>query len=102
MTVDNKKTLLSVVIGLAIAAAVMYVVNREKKQEDAKKKAPMPADINAAISAYRAAYDAGETQEDLNEINRLSLDEFGVKVKFSPETNKFIAYDITGKKLKEE
>lgn len=100
MSTDNKKTLLCVVIGLALAATVMYIVNREKKEES-KVKVPTIADINAAINAYRAAYSAGETQDDLDEINRLSLDEFGVKVKFNPQGNSFIAYDITGKKLKE-
>jgi hypothetical protein len=100
MTTETKKGLICLTLGVGLAWLIVYLLKREKKGD---KDMPIITDesITVAVNAYKNGMDAGEPQENLDEINNQLKEEFGLTVEYKPLQNKYIVYDSTGKKLKE-
>ncbi len=102
ISTENKKALVCLTLGLALAYVVVFLVKKEKKEEsEIEQPAITDSTINIAVDAYKSGMDAGETPENLNEINSELKKEFGLSVEFKTLKNKYFVYDLSGKKVKE-
>lgn len=67
-------------------------------QSDAKKN-PKAANAFGALKAYISAYNAGEPQSVLDELNREISKEFEVKVYRRKSDGKLVVCDLSGKEI---
>jgi len=67
-------------------------------QKDAKKN-PKAANAFGALKAYISAYNAGEPQSVLDELNREISKEFEVKIYRRKSDGKLVVCDLSGKEI---
>jgi hypothetical protein len=67
-------------------------------QKDAKKN-PKAANAFGALKAYISAFNAGEPQSVLDELNRELSKEFSVKVYRRKSDGKLVVCDLSGKEI---
>ncbi len=67
--------------------------------EDRKKSSAQTVKAFDALSAYVAAYNAGEPQDALDELNRELSKEFGMTVYRRRDTGKLAVKDLQGKDI---
>lgn len=103
ISTDNKRALTCLVVGLGLAWVIDYMMRREKKESSVADNQPIITEesITVAVNAYRSGQDAGETRENLEEINRQLKDEFGLTVEYKPMSGKYYVNDLSGKRVKE-
>jgi hypothetical protein len=102
MTTDTKKGLICIVLAVGLTWTIVYFVNKEKKRDkEDKQPAITEQNIKWAVDAYKAAMDAGEPKENLDEVNEELKKEYGLTVEFNPLKTTYIVRDLSGKKVKE-
>lgn len=101
LTTETKKGLVCVTLGLTLAWVIVYIINKEKKEEVAYQPIVTDDSIRVAVEAYKSGMDAGESKENLRGINDELKSEFGIYVEHKPLKGKFYVYDLSGKKVKE-
>jgi len=123
MTNDHKKALFVVGVGLVVfwlfkpklsRVTSETKINYSDKEADPKDRTPMKtptmsaktAQTNplakngfAALKAYIDAYNNGESQSVLDELNREFAKEFKVKVYRRKSDNKLVVCDLNGKEI---
>lgn len=89
-------------IGAGIAAVVLFFMTRTVlKQEDKVKQPPITQEnINIALDAYMMAVQENAPQSDLNEINKSTQKDYGIRVYQDRTSGAFVATDLAGKELK--
>ncbi len=102
ISTENKKALVCLTLGIALAYVIVFIVKKEKKEEgEINQPTITDANINIAVDAYKSGMDSGESKESLDEINKELKKEFGLSVEFKTLKNKYYVYDMAGKKVKE-
>lgn len=123
LTNDHKKALFTFGAGLLLfaifkpklkkpkATTNLRFAEREEEPNDRKKmKEPTMSDATAkknpqaknafgALKAYISAYNNGESQEVLDDLNREFAKEFKVKVYRRKSDNKLVVCDLDGKEI---
>lgn len=103
MSSDTKKGIIITVLGVGLAWLLVYIANKERKEDQGEVSAHIITDesIMVAYKAYKSGLDSGESKEALAEINNELKSEYGLSVDYRPMKNKFVVYDKKGKLLKE-
>lgn len=101
MSTDTKKGLICITLAAGLAWVVLYLIKKEKNQENPDQPVVSQQGITAAVTAYQTAMQEGDSAIELDQMNEALKKEFGVTVEYRPVSNKYYVYDLTGKKVKE-
>ncbi len=103
ISTETKKGVICLALGLGLSYLIVYLLKRDKERAATEKETHIITDesISVAVNAYKSGMDAGESQADLDEINRQLKEEYGITVQYKPIQNKFVVRDVDGKKVKE-
>lgn len=100
LPIQTRQAILITILGGLIGGVIIYMVKKERSGPSNKSVIDSNG-VNVAITAYSKAVEAGEPQENLDDLNLELKQEFGVSVERMPLSGSLIAYDLNGKKIKE-
>lgn len=98
MEAKSKNYLIGTALGILLAYGIYRLYLKEDKNTQ-NKKPVTDENIDLAVSAYKDAVSENATQQILSDLNKLNVQEFGVKV-YQRKDGRFSVTDPAGKEIK--